>query len=66
MPKLTKHGFECGTLRAEALCDNAIRVLNVKTGQYVVVQTSPAGRKQWVSAGDIEKAMLPGYLKDGA
>lgn len=66
MTNRTKHGFDCGNLRAEALTENLIRVVNMKTGQYVTVQTSPAGRKQWVGCGDIEKAKLSEYLENGA
>jgi hypothetical protein len=34
---------------------SCLRVLNMVTGQYVDVQTSPAGRKNYVSVGTLDK-----------
>ena len=37
---------------------SCVRVLNMVTGQYVDVQTSPAGRKNFVSVGTLTKDAL--------
>ena len=62
--KRTKHGFDCGNLRCEALTENLVRVLNLRTGKYVDVQTTPKGMKQYVTCGQFGGAVLAGYVAD--
>jgi hypothetical protein len=65
----TPFGFDFGHLRVERLAEHKgsvmVRVLNKVTGQYVNVQTSPAGRKQYVNVGTIKKDSLSRFLEDG-
>lgn len=62
MNAITAHGFDFEHQRVTRLWSekgaSAVRVLNMVTGQYVDVQTSPAGRKNYVSVGTMDRDAL--------
>ena len=59
MTVITPCGFDFGHQRITRMVEHRgatiVRVLNMVTGQYVDVQTSPAGRKSYVSVGTLNK-----------
>lgn len=59
MTVITPYGFDFGHQRVTRMAEHRgatiIRVLNMVTGQYVDVQTSPAGRKNYVSVGTLDR-----------
>lgn len=61
------YGFDFGCQRVTRLWSHkgatCLRVLNMVTGQYVDVQTSPAGRKNYVNVGTLEKDALKHELE---
>jgi hypothetical protein len=62
MTVITPYGFDFGHQRITRMVEHRgatiVRVLNMVTGQYVDVQTSPAGRKNYVSVGTLDKGEL--------
>lgn len=60
-------GFDWHHQRVTRMCEHKgatiIRVLNMVTGQYVDVQTSRAGRKNYVNVGTLEKDALKRELE---
>lgn len=61
------YGFDFGCQRVTRLWSHkgatCLRILNMVTGQYVDVQTSPAGRKNYVNVGTLEKDALKRELE---
>ena len=62
------YGFDFGHQRVTRMASlpngvTIIRVLNMVTGQYVLIQTSPAGRKNYVSLGTLGKDALKSELE---
>lgn len=59
MNAINPYGFDFGHQRVTRMVEHrgatVVRVLNMVTGQYVDVQTSPAGRKNYVSVGTLDK-----------
>ena len=59
MTVITPCGFDFGHQRITRMVEHRgatiVRVLNMVTGQYVDVQTSPTGRKNYVSVGTLNK-----------
>ena len=62
MTVITPFGFDFGHQRVTRMVEDrgatVVRVLNMVTGQYVDVQTSPAGRKNYVNVGTLGKDAL--------
>lgn len=62
MTTITPYGFDFGHQRVTRMVEHKgatiIRVLNMVTGQYVDVQTSAKGRKNYVNVGTLEKGAL--------
>lgn len=62
MAELTPHGFKTKQLLCEVVIDGAIRVLNTRSGEWVMVQQSGKGVKQWVTTGKFSQDALRSYL----
>ena len=63
----TKYGFEYGPLSIERCWSHnghvCIRIRSIETGKFVDVQTTPKGRKLFVSTGE---GLEPGWrVSDG-
>ena len=68
MTAITPYGFDFGHQRVTRMFSDQsgvtlIRVLNMVTGQYVDVQTSAKGRKNYVNVGTLDKDALKRELE---
>ncbi len=63
MARRTDTGFITKSLLVELLTDGAVRVLNIRNGNWVTVTQSPKGVKSFVSVGTFEKDQLERYAR---